>query len=102
MYSTFQLALKYFNSLLTAANGKGHGIHSPFVFDFITNVLNDRTEYEDYDKVEKLRKRLLTDQTILTVEDHGAGSSSSQSKERSVSSIAQHAIKSKKYGQLLY
>ena len=77
-------------------------MHSPFVFDFITKVLNDKTEYEDYNTVEKLRKKLLQDQTILAVEDHGAGSSSSPSKERSISSIAQHAVKSKKYSQLLY
>ncbi len=102
MYSSFQLALKYLNYYLTAANGKAHGIHSPFLFDFITKVLNDKTEYEDYDKVESLRKRSLKDQTVLTIEDHGAGSSSSLSKERSVSSISRNAVKSKKYAQLLY
>src|SRR6185436_5195105 len=102
MYSSFQLAFKYLNYYLSAANRKGHGIHSPFVFDFITRVLNDRTEYEDYNKVEGLRKKSLKDQTILAIEDHGAGSSSSASKERSVSLIAKHAVKSKKYAQLLY
>jgi predicted O-methyltransferase YrrM len=102
MYSSFQLALKYLNYYVAASNGNGHGIHSPFVFDFITKVLNDRTDYEDYSKVESLRKRSTTDHTILSVEDHGAGSSSSASKERSVSSIAKHAVKSKKYAQLLY
>jgi predicted O-methyltransferase YrrM len=102
MYSSFQLALKYLNYYVTAVNGRGHGIHSPFVFDFVTNVLNDRTQYEDYDNVEKLRKKSLRDQTILTIEDFGAGSSLSASKERSVSSIARHAVKSEKYGRLLY
>lgn len=102
MYSTFQLAFKYLNYYLTASNGKGHGIHSPFVFDFVTQVLNDRKDYDDYDRVEKLRKRLLDDQTVLTIEDYGAGSSSSKTNERSVSSIARRAVKSKKYAQLLY
>jgi len=102
MYSSFQLASKYLHYYVTAANRKGHGIHSPFVFDFVTKVLNDRTEYEDYDRVESLRKKSLKDQTILSIEDHGAGSSLSGSKERSVSSIARHAVKSKKYAQLLY
>jgi len=102
MYSSSQLALKYLNYYLVAASGKGHGIHSPFVFDFVTKVLNDRTEYEGYNNVESLRKKLLKDQTILAIEDHGAGASSSTPRERSVSSIAKHAVKSKKYGQLLY
>src|SRR5690349_2485993 len=102
MYSSFQLAFKYINYYLTAANGKGHGVHSPFVFDFITNVLNDKRRYDDYNKVESLRKGSLKDPAILTIEDHGAGSSSSLSKERPVSSVAKRAVKSKKYAQLLY
>ena len=36
MYSSFQLALKYLRYWFTASNGKGHGVHSPFVFEFIT------------------------------------------------------------------
>jgi predicted O-methyltransferase YrrM len=102
MYSSFQLALKYLRYQLTAANGKGHGIHSPFVFDFITKVLNDKEEYSDYKNPEKLRKKLWHDPTVLAIEDHGAGSSSSASKNRSVSSIASNTLKSKKYAQLLY
>lgn len=40
MYNSGQLALKYVKYLVVASNGKGHGIHSPFVFDFIVQVLN--------------------------------------------------------------
>jgi hypothetical protein len=46
MYSAFQLANKYFNYYIKAKNGKGHGIHSPFVFDFIIHVLNDKKQYD--------------------------------------------------------
>jgi hypothetical protein len=46
MYSSTQLAFKYLKYWLTAANGKGHGVHSPFVFEFITNVLNDKREFD--------------------------------------------------------
>ena len=102
MYSSFQLGLKYFQYFLAASNGKGHGVHSPFVFDFITQILNDETEYEDYDKIESLRKNLLRNRSVLTIEDYGAGSSSSASNKRSVASIARHAVKSRKFGQLLY
>jgi len=102
MYSSFQLAFKYLNYYLTSSNGKGHGIHSPFVFEFISKVLSDRNMYEDYTKAESLRRNLLRDKTILTIEDHGAGSSSPTSKQRSVSSIAKYAVKSKKFAQLLY
>jgi predicted O-methyltransferase YrrM len=102
MYSAPQLAIKYFSHYFSAKNGKGHGIHSPFVFEFVTKVLNDRTEYDDYKKVEALREKLLRDSRKLKIEDLGAGSTAGQSSMRSVSSIAKHAVKSKKYSQLLY
>lgn len=102
MYSSFSLALKYIHYFLTASNGKGHGIHSPFVFEFITKVLNDTRQYPAYERVEHLRCQLLIDHSTLTVDDLGAGSSISRSNQRPVSSIAKNAAKPKKYAQLLY
>jgi predicted O-methyltransferase YrrM len=102
MYSKVQLAFKYLSYHFSASGSKGHGIHSPFVFDLIKNVLNDKKEYSAYGKVETLRKKLLHDQRLLQVEDLGAGSSVSAPMQRSVASIAKHAVKPKKYGQLLY
>ena len=58
--------------------------------------------YTDYEAIESLRKKLLKDATVLSVEDYGAGSSSSKANQRSVASIAKHAAKPKKYAQLLY
>ena len=102
MFSRFQLALKYLHYYFTASSNKGHGIHSPFVFHFITKVLNDRTHYPSYDIVEKLRHDLLRNKTLLTIEDFGAGSAIDKSNQRTIASIAKHATKSKKHGQLLF
>ena len=77
-------------------------MHSPFVFEFITKVLNDKTRYGEYENVEAMRKKLLQDQTILNIEDFGAGSSASHGNQRTVSSIARTAAKSKKLAQLLF
>ena len=102
MYSKPQLLLKYLQYYFTALNGKGHGMHSPFVFDFIITVLNDKTIYPQYERVEELRNQLLNDNTVLEVEDLGAGSSVSKTNQRTVSSIAKNATKPKKFGQLLF
>lgn len=102
MYSAPHLAIKYCSHYFSAKNGKGHGIHSPFVFEFVTKVLNDRTGFDDYKKVEALREKLLHNPTKLKIQDLGAGSSSGQSSMRPVSSVAKHTVKSKKYSQLLY
>lgn len=102
MYSRWQLARKYFSYYLNASNSKGHGIHSPFVFDFIINVLNDKKKYAEYEKVEQCRKQLLNNPGILQVEDLGAGSSINKKQERTIQSIAKNAAKPSKFGQLLF
>jgi predicted O-methyltransferase YrrM len=103
MYSPFRLAQKYFRYYLTAANGNGHGTHSPFVFDFITKVLNDKEQYPAYDPIESLRTRLLTDKTTLQIRDLGAGPANpSATNTRTIASIAKNAAKPRKLGQLLY
>jgi predicted O-methyltransferase YrrM len=102
MYSPLQLATKYLRYYLTASNGKGHGTHSPFVFEFITKILNNQQHYPAYDTVETLRKRLLSDERVLSVRDFGAGSTTGTSKQRTIASIAKNAAKPRSFGQLLF
>ncbi len=102
MYSRSVLAAKYIAWYLGAANSRGHGVHSPFVFDFIKFVLRDTSDYGDYKQIELHRSRLLEDQKLLQVTDFGAGSVNGNHKERRVSSIASAALKSPKYASLLY
>ncbi|MCU0375510.1 MAG: class I SAM-dependent methyltransferase [Chitinophagaceae bacterium] len=103
MYSPLQLGYRYFSYYLNAANGKGHGIHSPFVYDLVTLVLNDnKNRYYCYGPIEALRQQLLKSDTGLLVTDLGAGSRTANSSTRSIGSIARSALKPPKYGQLLF
>ncbi|MEQ1554159.1 MAG: class I SAM-dependent methyltransferase [Ferruginibacter sp.] len=102
MYSHFDLAKKYIHYYLTASNGKGHGVHSPFVFEFIKFVLNDKTKYEIYSKIEEQRQVLLNNKTTIDVEDFGAGSTVIKTNKRFVNDIAASSLKPKKYSQLLF
>ncbi|WEK35341.1 MAG: class I SAM-dependent methyltransferase [Candidatus Pseudobacter hemicellulosilyticus] len=102
MYSRWQLAQKFIRYYLTASNGKGHGVHSPFVYEFIVHVLNDTTVYDAYSRVENLRNTMLTEKDLIEVEDMGAGSTSMKSRQRSIAAIARHAAKPAKWAQLLY
>lgn len=102
MYSRSQLTKKYIHYYFHAANGKGHGIHSPFVFDFVQKVLNDKYPYPDYKKTEERRKELLHDTSFIVVQDFGAGSGVIKTTKRQVKKIAASSLKPKKYGQLLY
>ncbi len=102
LYSPFQLTKKYLKYYFKASNGRGHGVHSPFVFEFIKNVLNDKKKYSCYQPIEKLRKNLLVNNDLIEVEDFGAGSVIIKSKKRVVKSIAASSLKRKKYSQLLF
>jgi predicted O-methyltransferase YrrM len=102
MYSKFSLLSKYLSYYVTASNNKGHGIHSPFVFEFVTKVLSDKMQYPAYEMVENLRTRLLKDHSMLAVEDFGAGSATDKTDRRAIASIAKNAAKPSKFGQLLY
>lgn len=102
MFSKFQLAKKYFSYYTSASNGKGHGVHSPFVFEFITSVLNDGRTYYCYSQIEALRQSLLKDDTLLTIEDFGAGSRLQSHHQRKVSFIAGSSLKPRKFSQLFF
>jgi len=102
MYSSTQLAFKYLKYWLTATNGKGHGVHSPFVFDFITNVLNDKREFDCFHAIESLREELKKNNVEINVPDFGAGSRKQLNNKRKISAIATSSLKPKKYSQLLF
>jgi predicted O-methyltransferase YrrM len=102
LFSKFQIAKKYLSYYLTSSNGKGHGIHPPFIYDFVTNILNDKKEYPAYNIVEQLRQQLLEKNELIEVEDFGAGSATKASNQRTISSIAKNAAKPNKLAQLLH
>ena len=102
MYSPFAIGIRYIKYLLTASNSKGHGVHSPFVYEFITTVLNDDRHFYAYQPIEKLRQQLLSDNKEIEIEDFGAGSRVAKTKNRKISKIARSSLKPKKFGQLLF
>ncbi len=102
MYSPFQLATKFLRYYLTASNGKGHGIHSPFIYEFVSRVLNDKRDFYAYVAIEELRQQLLRIHTSIKVDDFGAGSAKKSSIERKISDIARYSAKPPKYGKLLF
>lgn len=102
VYNSFQLAKKYLAYYWTASNSQGHGMHSPFVFDFILHVLNNRKNYAAPAEVEVLRKQLKASNERLAITDLGAGSRVAAATHKTISLVAQSALKPKKYAQLLF
>lgn len=100
--TSFQRALKYIKHQLTARNSKGFGIHSPYIFNLVTNIIHDFTPFYCYRNIEKERKKLLTNKNTITITDMGSGSKANSNKTRAISNIAKHSLKQKKQAQLLF
>ena len=79
----------YFNFLLKSQNQ--HGLHSPFVYDLVTNCFYDKEDHEGYKMIKDYRNDLLRNKKIIEVTDFGAGSRVFKSNHRPVFSIAKNA-----------
>lgn len=101
-YTLPALAIRYLRHYLFAQNGKGHGIHSPFVYDFVRNVLMDRTWQSDFEQIEKLRSALVNNSRTINLTDYGAGSGKGLQQKKSIAQIVRSAAKPPRLAQLLY
>jgi predicted O-methyltransferase YrrM len=94
-------ALKLINYLLFSGHGKGHGIHSPFVFNLISDIFRNKIDPAIVLTIENIRKKNLSDKRTINVLDLGAGSSRMKTNTRRVSEIARYSSVPPKYGILL-
>ncbi len=86
--------------LLKSTNA--HGVHSPFIFNLLTNVIYNKAAYYGYKNIENLRAELVLSDHKIKITDLGAGSITQKSNFRKVKKIAQQSAKSANYGQLLF
>ncbi len=84
----------------TASGRKGHGVHSPFIYEFIRNVMQAGKKDKRFEKVEAIRQQMKKETRLLQVHDFGAGSAFGQKRSRSVADIARTALKLPKWGRL--
>ena len=78
--------------LLASRSTAGYGVHSPFVYDFLTTVVRGKTAPHILDEVESLRREMLASRKVITVTDLGRGSVVSRGAERKLSAIATAAV----------
>ena len=82
----FQL-LAYINYWLRQVDD--HSLHSPFLFKFYNELI--KQEHKVDEQIESLRDKLKQNTESITLQDFGAGSRVSNSKERNINQIARHA-----------
>jgi predicted O-methyltransferase YrrM len=93
--------IKFLKYLALSKSRRGHGIHSPFVFDLVTRVFRNKIDPDIVSGIEEVRKHLISDRRIIEITDLGSGSLKLRTSLRKVSDIARYSSVSKKYGMLL-
>ncbi len=88
----------YLKHWLTSHSRRGDGVHSPFIFSFITDVKNEKHPYYAYRTVEQIRKNLQNDKGTLQVTDYGTG----KSQKRAICDMVKRSAKSAKEAQFLF
>lgn len=78
-----------------------HGVHSPFVYYLIDEVIYDYTPKAYEFAIEALRSSLKKDDRKIRVTDLGAGSMLNNLSERRVGSIAKNALKPPRVAKLI-
>ena len=89
----------YTNFILKSTNK--HGVHSPFVFNLITECFNKKTNKNLWQLFKKTKQQLLDNKNYIQVTDFGSGSKIFTSKNRQISKIAKIAGISNKKARIL-
>lgn len=97
----FSRSFKYLKYTLISKHRKGHGIHSPFVFDLVSRVFRNKIDPDIVCSIEKIRKKMISDQRLIIVKDLGSGSEKMKTNLKKVSDIARNSPVPVKYGILL-
>jgi predicted O-methyltransferase YrrM len=97
----FHHAAKYLEYLVFSRHSKGHGIHSPFVFDLVSTLFRNKTAADVVCSIEIARKSLLKDKRKIVVNDMGSGREKRKTPHRKVSEIVRNSAVPERYGRLL-
>jgi predicted O-methyltransferase YrrM len=97
----FLSVVNYLKYILLSHHNRGHGIHSPFVFDLVSRVLWNKVDPDIVCTVEKLRKKMISDNRTILINDLGSRSDLLKTNFRKVSDIARYSPVPGKYGELL-
>lgn len=79
-----------------------HGVHSPFIYDFVTKCLYDKKKYSDYSKLSNYRNNLLKNNNYIEITDFGSGSRVFKSNNRAIKQIAKTSGTPQKRAKLFY
>ena len=96
MLNRIQFAVNYLFYFFTAGNK--HSVHSPFIYDLVTKIINARRIKPEYHTYELIRSNMLKSNADVEILPIGASSFSGKKK---LSDLVKKSAKSAKYAELL-
>ena len=95
-------ALRYISHRFKSRSG--FEIHSPFVYQFYSKILNDKSFHDEFRTIEGLRSQLLKNRSVIEMTDLGSLSNEKQSinKNISVRDVIKNSSVSPVYGRFLF
>ena len=91
----------YLRHRLSSWNTGGEGIHSPYLFYLVRMLLYDTNAYYCFASIEHCRRRMLTNYTVINVEDFGTGAIAKGSVYQStIAQVAHTSLESPRVGQI--
>jgi len=102
MIQRIRFTLKFISYLILSKHKKGHGIHSPFLYNLISKVFNNSDYDENLNRVFIIYNRFRKSKQLIEFEDFGAGSKYSGNTKSLLRDIIRNSSVNQKYGKLLY
>ena len=102
MNQRLRYSINFIKYWLFAKHRKGHGIHSPFLFELIIKVLNNKKNDNDLKRVLETYMKYKYSKELLIYNEIGAGTGYRKSKKLSIGEIIKRSSVNKKYGSLLF
>lgn len=94
--------IKFIRHIVLSRHRKGHGVHSPAVYSFISEVICSKTKNREVNQVIRQVKKMLSSDTIIDFQEYGAGSFRMKGNQRKLKDIVKYAGVNNKYGKMLY
>lgn len=96
MFKNLNFAINYL--IYFFSSGNKHSVHSPFIYDLVTKVINARRIKPEYHTYELIRSKMLKSNAEIEIKPIGA---SSFAGKRKLSDVVKLSAKSAKYAELL-
>jgi predicted O-methyltransferase YrrM len=93
---------RYVLYLFRSGHRRGHGIHSPFVYNFYQHVLGKKISKTDKVFIKRIIRNYRQDDSVIDCPEMGAGSVYSKDTKVQVRQFVNRSSVSLKYGKILY